>query len=118
MKMHPSVMVVSFVIYHNVVKRNISYLFSHYLILDDFDSSTAEYQQYDVSNPLRKRINKYHCQHPVIYIQLCVVMSIYKCYIVPYRCAMITREMSVMFNFMKNNRQIQKNKYYWLPLIN
>jgi len=50
---------------------NIKYLFYYHLVLEDFESSIGEYQQYNVLNSSRKRINLTHYQDPVIYTAVC-----------------------------------------------
>jgi len=47
------------------------YLFYYHLVLEDFESSIAEYQQYNVLNSSRKRKNLTHCQDSVIYTAVC-----------------------------------------------
>jgi len=42
-----------------------------YFVLDDFESSIAEYHQYGVLNYSRKRILLTHYQEPVIYTAVC-----------------------------------------------
>jgi len=66
----------------------IGVIWSYFQVLEDFESSIAEYQQYNVLNYSRKRRNLTHCQHPVIYTG---VSSAYKWYLTPHRCAMIPR---------------------------
>ena len=50
---------------------NIKYLFYYHLVLEDFESSKTEYQQYNILNSSRKRGNLAYCQDPVIYTAVC-----------------------------------------------
>jgi len=51
-------------------------LFYYHLVQENFESSVAEYQQYNVVNSLRKRRNFFHCQDIVIYTIVCVSIEV------------------------------------------
>ena len=51
--------------------KYIIFIFYYPLVLEDFESPIAEYQQYNVLSSSRKKRNLTHCQDPVIYTAMC-----------------------------------------------
>ena len=76
-----------------MVNPNMEYLNSYYLILEEFESSTAEYHQYNVQNYCRKE-EKFNCLSGSSDINTCVI------------------SIQVIFNPI-SLRKSQPDKYKW-----